>query len=63
MKRFQFSLHALLIIIALVAVYFAGRSGGFDSGYRAAKEDYGIVPDFGVYDVSDLVIPLPDETK
>jgi hypothetical protein len=59
MKIVLFSLGTLLFITVLAITYVAGHSHGYNSGYRAAKEDYGIVADLGAYDVASFVIPLP----
>jgi len=38
MTRYQFSIRSMLIIIAIVAAYFAGRWEGYRSGYQDGTE-------------------------
>ena len=64
MKQFPFSLRMLLIILALVVMYFVGRRTGYQCGYVAAEADHGVGPTVittPLYDVSDLVIPQPEK--
>ena len=57
MKPLRFSLRALLILIALIAVYIAAHRIGFRKGYSKAAIERGD-DQLGSYNVSDLVLPL-----
>jgi hypothetical protein len=58
-RLLRFSLRTLLVVVTCVAAFLAGHRTGFDAGYREAEEHYGV--DDWPLDVSDCVIPLPED--
>ena len=59
----SFGLRTLFVVVTCVAAYFAGHRTGFHAGYTKASEEYGVEGLYGYYDVSDFVIPLPEDVR
>ena len=58
-----FCMRTLLVAVTVVAAYLAGHRTGFYTGYSKAAAEYAGESFYGSYDVSDLVVPLPDERE
>jgi hypothetical protein len=60
MKYSMLALCTIVLVALLFAAYFVGKRTGFADGYHTAEEHWGVANQLGVWDASDLVIPLSD---